>query len=317
MAQATLEQLTEDVTRLSREHLYINSTELFGETLRVRNRVYRLLEEEQYPRDKTHLYYLASILCCLLSDTSSSVGFSRAAGDLAQAAFAYAEIIGHNGLRVWGRTMLASLAYWSDRPRRAYDLNLSCERWAGEPVYQLQVVNGKALFEACTGRREEALRSLHQATELRDSVTGSNELFDGIGGMFDYSHAKQMQIAAMTWVQLAEYGQASSSAERALELYRSGPPETRAFGNEASASIDLARCCILAGELDAAEEHLAPVLALPPGQRQEWFLQRLRSLLRELSVPRYAASSAAGSLGEMIEEFCAVTARDEFPNEGA
>ncbi len=317
MAQATLEKLTEDVTRLSREHLYINSTELFGETLRTRNRVYRLLEEEQYPRDKTQLYYLASILCCLLSDTSSSVGFSHAAGDLAHAAFAYGEIIGHNGLRVWSRTMLASLAYWSDRPRRAYDLNLSCKQWASDNVYQLQVVNGEALFEACMGRRDEALRSLYKATELRESVTGRNELFDGIGGMFDYSHAKQLQIATMAWVQLAEYEKASASAEQALELYRSGLPEMRAFGNEASASIDWARCSVLAGELDAAEERLTPVLALPPGQRQEWFLQRLRSLLRELSVPRYTGSSTAESLAETIEDFCAITAKDEFPHEGA
>jgi len=213
--------------------------------------------------------------------------------------------------------MLASLAYWSDRPRRAHDLNLSCKQWASDNVYQLQVVNGEALFEACMGRRDEALRSLYKATELRESVTGRNELFDGIGGMFDYSHAKQLQIATMAWVQLAEYEKASASAEQALELYRSGLPEMRAFGNEASASIDWARCSVLAGELDAAEERLTPVLALPPGQRQEWFLQRLRSLLRELSVPRYTGSSTAESLAETIEDFCAITAKDEFPHEGA
>lgn len=313
-APLTLEQLTDDVVRLSREHLYVNSTELFGETLRARNQAYRLLELDQYPREKEYLYYLAGILCCLLSDTALSVGFPRAATDLAQSAFAYGEIAGHDGLRLWSRTMTASVAFWNGRVRRANELNDSGDRFAGNAIRKVQIANGRALFQACTGRHDEARASLDQAREHREQVTGDDELIDRIGGMFAYPPSKQLQIASMTLVQLGDHRQAVAAAEESLRLYRAGPPESRAFGNEAAASIELARCQILAGELDAAEHSLRPVLALPPSRRQQWFLGRLQQLLDPLSTPTYAKSVPAAELADVIEQFCSVTARDEFPH---
>lgn len=315
MPTPRLEELTEDTIRLAREHLYINSVELFGETLRTRDHVYRLIDAGQRPDDARELHHLASILCSLLADTSASVGFLRECEELARAAGSYAEIIGHNGLRVWSKTMIASVAHWNGRPRRAYEIQSSALKWArSDPIYEIQLRNGTALFHACMGDRSAALADLHAAEELREGLNDRNELFDDIGGMFAYPHARQSQIATMTWIQLEEYGRAAESGLEALRLYQASPPESRAFGNEASAAIDIGLCHVLAGDLDAARERLQPVFDLPPAQRQEWFMQKLRSLAERLSSRRYARSTAGTSLRDEIEEFCTFRARDEFPH---
>jgi hypothetical protein len=61
--EATLEQLDADVRRVARDYVHVPPLRLFGEMLRVRNRVCRLLAGRQKPTATAHLHLLAGILC--------------------------------------------------------------------------------------------------------------------------------------------------------------------------------------------------------------------------------------------------------------
>lgn len=309
----TLADLDMEVRRIAQEHLHVNSLDIFDDTILLRNRVYRLLERKQHPRESSQLYFLAGILCNLLADTSMSAGQPRAALEQCQAGLTYGEIIGHNGLRFWARTMQASLAYWSGRPKRALDLVQSAEQWSRAPVARLQYDNASALFHACIGERDDSLESLRSAQENRDRVSGTDELFEQIGGMFAYPPAKQAQIATMTMIQLERFEDAVATASQCLDLYESSPHSQRAFGNEASAKIDLARAHLLSGEVSGATSALQEVLNLPPRMRQEWFVVSLKSLLLDLRHSRFNGSAEKRQLAEKIEDFCSETAAATFP----
>lgn len=308
-----LADLDMEVRRIAQEHLHVNSLDLFDDTLLLRNRVYRLLERKQHPRESSQLYFLAGILCNLLADTSMSAGQSRAALEQCRAGLTYGEIIGHNGLRFWARTMQASLAYWSGRPKRALDLVQSAEPWSRAPVVRLQYENASALFHACIGEKESSLGSLRSAQENRDRVDGTDELFEQIGGMFAYPPAKQAQIATMTMIRLGRFDDAVDTATLCLDLYENSPHSERAFGNEASAKIDLARAHVLSGEVAGAASVLQEVLSLPPRMRQEWFVVSLKSLLLDLRHTRFTGSTEVRELVQGIEGFCAETAAATFP----
>ena len=114
----TLEQLDADVTRIANDYVHIPPVPMMVEMLRVRRRVYRLLEGHQRPADTAHLYLLAGTLSGLLANASTDLGYYDAAGEQIRASWAYAELCGHNGLRAWTRGMHALIEYWSERPRR-------------------------------------------------------------------------------------------------------------------------------------------------------------------------------------------------------
>ena len=57
------------------------------------------------------------------------------------------------------------------------------------------------------------------------------------------------------------------------------------------------------GALDAGAAALAPVLALPAGQRLATLTARLALVRRELAAPVFRDSQQARDLGDQIEEF--------------
>jgi tetratricopeptide (TPR) repeat protein len=310
----TLEELDNEVRRLTKEHLYINSLELFSDTVRARDRVYRLLEGHQYPAQTSHLYLLASILCALLADTCASVGYHSAASEHIHAAGVYAEIIGHNSLRVWSRAGLeASLALWGGREHRALQLSESAANWPSTAISRLHVYNARGLHAASLGKEELARDYLQTARDLREHVQDDDELYDEFRGMFAYPAEKQSQIAAVAYVKLGDAQAAMAEATKALDLYRSKPAEERAFGNEASASIDLARGHLISGEIEGAAEALTDVLRLPPIQRQEWFVLRLKEFRRDLDRKPFLRLREAEDLSEEIEVYCSDTVSRQLP----
>jgi hypothetical protein len=116
VGEATLEQLDADVRRIAADYVHSPPLPMFTEMLRVRNRIYLLLAGHQKPAATAHLHLMAGMLCGLLANASTDLGHRDAAAEQARAAWAYGEIIGHNGLRAWTRGMQALIEYWSGRP---------------------------------------------------------------------------------------------------------------------------------------------------------------------------------------------------------
>ena len=114
---ATMEQLRADVRRLSVELMTAEPLASFLEMRRVRARIFRVLDQQLWPRDQADLYVLLGCLADLMAAAASDLGYPQAAGELARAGWAYATIIDHRPLMARLRLCAAYAAYWSGHPQ--------------------------------------------------------------------------------------------------------------------------------------------------------------------------------------------------------
>jgi hypothetical protein len=307
VGEATLEQLDADVRHIASDYVYAPPLPMFEEMLRVRNRIYRLLAGRQKPAATAHLHLLAGVVCGLLANASTDLGYRDAAGEQARAAWAYGEIIDHNGLRAWTRGMQALIEYWSERPRQAVRLAQSAQRYADSATAQARLCSIEARVWARLGDDRETSRCLQAAAQSWESGAGSEYLHDEVGGVFGFSDAKYRCYQGAAFMHLGQAGAALQSTSQAVELYASGPAAQRSYGAESLARIDMAAAYLLNRRLDGAANALAPVLAIPPGKRIAQFCERLTGVRRGLADPEFSGAREARDLCEQIESFCGDT----------
>lgn len=312
VGEATLEQLDADVFRIANDYVHVPPLPLIIEMLRIRRRVYRLLEGHQKPADTAHLYLLAGILCGLLSNASTDLGYHDAAAEQARAAWAYAEITGHNGLRAWTRGMQALIEYWSERPRQATRLAQGAQRYADSTTAKIRLFHIEARMWSRLGNLEETTRCVRAAADARESAT-ADTLHDEIGGVFGFNDAKSHYYAGATYIHLGQAAPALNATRQAIELYANGPADQRSYGAESLARIDSAVAHLLKGSLDGAIDALQPVLALPVDKRIAQLDERLTGVRHRIAHPAFRDAQEAHDLDEHIEEFCTTTAARDLP----
>ncbi|MEV6770606.1 XRE family transcriptional regulator [Nocardia sp. NPDC051030] len=303
----TLEQLDADVTRIANDYVHVPPVPMMVEMLRVRRRVYRLLEGHQRPADTGHLYLLAGTLSGLLANASTDLGYVDAAGEQARAAWAYAELCGHNGLRSWTRGMQALIEYWSERPRRAVLLAQSGQQYADSATARVRLLNIEARIWSRLGSAHDTERCIRAADNARDGDS-RDTLHDEVGGVFGFNEPKSQYYAGATYIHLGQAEPALQATHRAIELYSNGPTEQRSYGAESLARVDSAAAHLINGSLDGATEALQPVLRLDEEKRIAQLEERLIGLRQRLIRPEFRDVVAARELDETIEEFCGNTA---------
>ncbi|MFD0365473.1 helix-turn-helix domain-containing protein [Nocardia sp. GCM10030253] len=308
----TLEQLDADVTRIANEYVRIPPVPMMVEMLRVRRRVYRLLEGHQRPADTSHLYLLAGTLSGLLANASTDLGYYDAAGEQARAAWAYAELCGHNGLRAWTRGMHALIEYWSERPRRAVLLAQSGQEFAESATAKVRLLNIEARIWSRLGSDSDTDRCIRAADDARE-VTETDTLHDEVGGVFGFNDAKASYYAGATYIHLGQAAPALAATERTIELYSNGPSEQRSYGAESLARVDSAAAHLINGSLDGAADALHPVLDLAEDKRIAQLEERLTGVRQRIAGPAFRNAVEARFLDERIEEFCGVTAAKGIP----
>ncbi|MGI5222521.1 helix-turn-helix domain-containing protein [Nocardia sp. CA-290969] len=309
---STLEQLDADVTRIANDYVHTPPMPMMVEMLRVRRRVYRLLEGQQRPSDTGHLYLLAGSLSGLLANASTDLGYLDAAGDQIRAAWAYGEICGHNGLRAWARGMHALIEYWSERPHRALALAQSGQQYADSATAAVRLHNIEARIWSKIGSAADTERCIRAAAAASE-VAATDSLHDEVGGVFGFSEAKASYYAGATYIHLGLAEPALAATERTIELYRTGPARQRSYGAEALARVDSAAAHLINGSLDGAEAALSPVLELSEDKRIAQLEERLTGVRRRICAPTYRGVAQARSLDEQIEEFCGSTATRSLP----
>ncbi|WP_236700750.1 hypothetical protein [Allosalinactinospora lopnorensis] len=107
------------------------------------------------------------------------------------------------------------------------------------------------------------------------------------------------------WVP-GEEEEAKHAATRAVAAYESAhesQSDDWAFGDEAGARADLAFAHICLGEVEGAQEALAPVLSLPAEQRIAGIVGSVMRVHTSLRKPGYAGSSTVRQLREEIEVY--------------
>lgn len=294
----TLEQLDEDVRRISRDYLGNPPLPLMLSALRVRNRVFTLLEGRQHPNQTRHLYLTAGRLCGLLAWMSSDVGRHGEAETQARTAWLCAELAGADGLRAWVRATQSKVAYWDGRVQESAALAGDGLRFAASDTARVLLASLSARAWARVGDADQAHAALRAAEDERERA-GEDE----VGGLLGFSEAQQSYMAGSTHLWLREPGAALAAADRSLWLFDVGNQADRFYGAEMLALMDAATALVQSGDLDGAVERLRPVLDLPPEQQLDTFTSRLGELRDALRRSRYATSRPAVDIQRRIEEF--------------
>ncbi|WP_329331182.1 XRE family transcriptional regulator [Streptomyces sp. NBC_00663] len=292
-----LEQLMAETRTLAADYLTSDPVVLFVRTRALRDRVFALLEGNQYPRQSVDLYVAAGYLCGLLAWMSSDLGQLHDADTQGRTAWLCAELAGHNDLRAWVLSTRSKVAFWDGRLREAISF---ARRGAS-----YQTTGTVAVLLACQeadawselGAHDEALMALTRAQDARAAMTGGDE----IGGIFTCQPARQENYAAAVQLRIGRPADALRSADSALGLLHIQP--VRAYGTEAQIHISQASAHLATGEADGALEALAPVLALPPDHRLAPVTRRLGELCTGIGRPSTSGIAAVG-LRQAIEEFC-------------
>jgi tetratricopeptide (TPR) repeat protein len=298
VGETTLEQFDDDVRRISRDYLNNPPLPLMLDAIRVRNRVFTLLEGRQHPEQTRHLYLTAGRLCGLLAWMASDVGRHVEADTQARTAWLCAELAGADGLRAWVRAIQSKVAYWDGRLRESAQLARDGLRFGAPDTAHVLLASLGARAWARLGDADEAHAALHTAEEERERA-GADE----VGGLLGFSEAQQSYMAGSAHLWLKEPDQALAAADRAVWLFGVGGQSVRFYGAEMLALVDAAAALTQAGELDGAAERLRPVLELPPEQQLDTFTSRLGELRDGLRRSRYAMSKPAVDMQRQIEEF--------------
>ena len=304
IGEATLEQLRADLARLSGLCDTGAPLPAFLDMRQVRDRIYRLLDRRARPRDEAELYFLLGCLHELMGLTANRLGYPDAAEELLRAGWAYANVIDHNALRGMLRARLSYVMYWRGRYTDSRDLAADGLRYASQGLVgaNLHLEQARALArlgEPDAARQEVGLA--HAAWEDRNS----DDLAEIGGEEFALSQAATYSMAGSALAETGHGREAAGELERAISLYDEGPRpgEHHGVAGKALARTDLAMVRLRSGALDAGAAALAPVLALPPGQRLATLTARLAFVRRELAAPVFRDSQQARDLGDQIEEF--------------
>ena len=312
VGEATLEQLDADVRRIATDYVHVPPLPMFAEMLRVRNRIYWVLAGRQKPTATAHLHLLAGVLCGLLANASTDLGYRDAAAEQARAAWAYGDIIGHDGLRAWTRGMQALIEYWSGRPQHAVRLAQSARRYADSATARVRLHSIEARAGSLLGDAQEVSRCMGAATSARESAAGSDYLHDEVGGVFGFADTKNYCYAGAAFIHLGQADAALEATSRAVELYAAGSAAQRSYGAESLARVDMAVACLLKQRLDGAAESLAPVLAIPAGLRIAQLGDRLVDVQARLAGAGFSGAREARSLRDQIDNFVSETLVQEL-----
>ena len=301
---ATMEQLRADVRRLSAELMTAEPLASFLEMRRVRARIFRVLDQQLWPRDQADLYFLLGCLADLMAAAASDLGYPQAAEELLRSGWAYATAIDHRPLMAHLRLQLADTSYWYNQPQQARDLAEDGLRYLAEGPNAAHLHLRYAMAAAQLGDADGAYRAISAGRDAREREYTDDVL--AIGGEFAISLATHLRDvgAALTGIEGADR-EAIDELERAIAAYEAGPGpgEQHWFAGKPLASIDLATIQLRSGALDAAAAILAPVLSLAPAQRINALTTRLRLVRAELHRPIFARSVPAQELDGQIEEF--------------
>lgn len=292
-----LEQLLADIRGISAAYLVEQPMPLFQRTRQLRDRVFRLLEGHQPPRQAADLYIAAGYLCSLLAWMSSDLGHLQAADTQGRTAWLCAELSGNDGLRAWVLSTRSKIAFWDGRYR---DAIAHASRGAG------YVVPGTAaVLLACQeadawaelGAVEEARAALGRVDYQRERQRGH----DDIGGLFSCSPFRTTNYIAGVHLRTGQPHEALAEAEAALRPTRGEP--VRAYGTVAQMHLGRASAHAAIGSADGVLEAVLPVLAMPLEQRLDTVTVRLQQLARTVARSSMADTVPARELQGTVEVY--------------
>jgi hypothetical protein len=305
VAPEMIDQIADDVRLLATDYQHAGVGHLLSRVVDAQETIYALLDSNQpRPGQARDLYLFAGIVGGLLAKIAHDLKDTGSARTHARTAWMCAQQADHDGLRAWVKGQQALIAFWAGQPlesiRHAQEGAQAAARSGSTTAVWLSVSEARA--HAALGDDGSTLDAIARAEDAWDHV--SEDELDDLGGICTFARARQTYYAADALAVLgADHG---ASAERtaldALALYDDPSAADWSYSDQAGARADLAIARLHQRNAAGAAEALAPVLALPPGQRIHGIVA---SIQRVADAAHGDTSNTVLDLREQIEDFVA------------
>ena len=312
VADVSIEQVRADVEQLAREYDTVSPLQSLVGARRTRDLAAVLAERTRKPTQTSQLYLTVGQACGLMASASFDLAIWPAAMEQARAAYVYGELVEHRSLQSWARGFQALIAYWCDRPREATNLAEHGLELAPAGTARTRLLSIAARAWSQLGDADMTAQMVHAAERERDSIgaEGTDDLHDRVGGEFGWSPARQAMSAATSYLTT---GRAQESAEQARHAMQLGAMDAPGAIAESNAATDLASAELLAENLDAVDEALQRIWAVPSDQRRHALVGRLNNLAAGLTREPFHQVQQARDLRDRIETFVADSAPRALP----
>lgn len=294
-----LDQLGADIRTLATEYLTGDAVELFTRTRHLRDRVFGLLEGHQPPSQSADLYVQAGYLCGLLAWMTSDLGHLPAADTQGRTAWLCAEMSGHDGLRAWTASTRSKIAFWDGRLRDAVNHARRGASYRPSGTVGVLLACQEADAWSQLGAADETQAALRRAAAAREESSSGG---DDVGGIFSCPVARQENYAAGAHIRIQQYADALTETTSALDHLALQP--VRAYGTEAQIRISRAMAYVGGGEPEGAIEALLPVLQMPPEQRLDTVVGRMRALGTMMAAAPGARGAASVAARATLADWC-------------
>lgn len=293
----TLEQIAEEVRKLSSDFISKDPLDTFNRSRRLRNDIFILLERKHLPSQEQLLYaFGARTLGYLAGASSDFYGLYDAAADHLRLARQFAASSGSSEVHSWVLSLQSANTFWMNN-------------WAKAATFSeraLEIAVTKSGFLRATSMHARALARLGDVEGLNLLVRNSEESpidgkTDDEQGMILFSESNHLRCVGTAYLWAGEYARASEQLAQALDRYLSDSPEN--FAIIATIRADIATSYVHQGDIRAAVNAVAPLLELSPSYRLEGAVRRLRELKVPLADPSLGQSPQTGELLSSISTF--------------
>ena len=312
----TLEDIAASTRRIARDYLTMQPLAVYGRAGALADRVFWLLQTGHQPHEQTReLYRWAGYLCSLLAWMAGDLGHPAAAESQIRTAWTCTEPASDPTLRAWVLSTMSKIYLWDQRYEEAASAaarGFECEP-QGTAAVLLACQEADAWAEI--GARDPAKDALKKAEEARQGASQ-----DVVGGLFACNPLRQHNYSGAVQLRI---GNPSSAIDHANAALLAANHETApAYGTVAQVRIWAAAAQLASSAdqkagsdgVDGATEFLKPVLALPPEQRLDTVIRRLRGVGRIISSSASLQRSLpAKKLYSEINSFCLDGSAPQLP----
>lgn len=150
------------------------------------------------------------------------------------------------------------------------------------------------------GEGERAREALIRAQRTTEKLV---EQQDELAGPFTCSIGRAGGFWSDAHLALGEAREALAYADRAVSSFEATPGDLRNFGSERMVRCQQVKAHLILGELDGAQESLAPILDTAPEYRVLPLLQRVTEISKMVADGKYAAALPAAQIREAVTDF--------------
>lgn len=286
VGSGTVDALTDEIDRISREYPAAAPGPLIARARDTRKRAVQLLKQHQTLTDSRGLHVVAANACSFLSVALGDLGHQGQAAEHAHTARILAGQSGESGAVSVAFSALSKVAFWDGRKARAAEYAARGYA-AADPADPIRVL--LACQKADASPVPQAREAIQTALAARD-ISGTAD-----PGLFSCTEVRLAAYAATLALREGNPAAVLSAAQTCDYGEEHAP-----HGSWVQLQISAALALLASRDVEGAAERLDPVLGMPVELRLKTFDAKLSAVSAMAASDRFRGNGTARDLAESI-----------------